>query len=200
MVGVTCVVDTSTIIRLGDEGIFGVIPRLFDCVIVPVEVLDEIINHQALKGEIEEHRAEGKIRVTARNTMDRFKGASYDAAIGSMRPYLSDRRGPRSNIGEMSVVATAIALAFPIVLMDDSEAEGVIARIAGIRDQIDIFRTVAVVRAARILDQIPRKTERACLSSHRSAFRSPAEAQYMVPMEIPAFTGVLLTRAEEMAR
>lgn len=181
MAGVACVVDTSTIIRLGDEGIFGVIPGLFECTIIPVEVLDEIINHQALKDEIEEYRAEGKIRVAARNTMDRFERASYDAAMDSMRPYLSDRRGLRSNIGEMSVVATAAALAVPIVLMDDSEAEGVIARIEGIRDQIGIFRSVAVVKTARFFYQIPRKTERACLSSHGFSRRPSHAAQGGVP-------------------
>ena len=104
MAGVACVVDTSTIIRLGDENIFGVIRWLFECTIIPVEVLDEIINHQALKDEIEEYRAEGKIRVAARNTMDRFERASYDAAMDSMRLLVT--AGLRSNI-EMSVVTTA---------------------------------------------------------------------------------------------
>lgn len=189
MAGVACVVDTSTIIRLGDEGIFGVIPGLFECTIIPVEVLDEIINHQALKDEIEEYRAEGKIRVAARNTMDRFERASYDAAMDSMRPYLSDRRGLRSNIGEMSVVATAAALAVPIVLMDDSEAEGVIARIEGIHDQIGIFRSVAVVKAARFLDQIPRKTERACLKVWMSKHGTP----------LPSENGELLVEAVRKA-
>jgi hypothetical protein len=43
----------------------------------------------------------------------------------------------------MSAVAIAIALSVPIVLMDDSEVEKVIAGIPGIGDEINIFRSVA---------------------------------------------------------
>lgn len=61
----------------------------------------------------------------------------------------------------MSAVAMAVALSVPIVLMDDLEAEKVIAGILGIRNEINIFRSVAVIRAAKARDIILRRTERA---------------------------------------
>jgi len=45
--------------------------------------------------------------------------------------------------------------------MDDLEAEKVIAGILGIRNEINIFRSVAVIRAAKARDIILRRTERA---------------------------------------
>ena len=156
-----CVVDTSVILRLGDEDAFHVIPQLFACTIVPQKVLDEIINHQELKKEMEMYQQKGKVKIVGSTLLNQFQEASYNSVITSLRPYLSYEPGPHSNIGEMSAVAMAVALSVPIVLMDDSEAERVIARIPGIRDEINIFRSVAVIRAARARDIITRKTERA---------------------------------------
>lgn len=125
------------------------------------------------------------MKVTACGTLNEFEQAAYDAAMRSMRPYLSQRRDSRSNIGEMSVVATAIALSIPTVLMDDSEAEHVISAISGLGDQISVFRSVAVVRAARILKGITSKIERACVKAWTSKTRSP----------MPSEDGTLLIKA-----
>jgi hypothetical protein len=61
----------------------------------------------------------------------------------------------------MLAVAMAIALSVPIVSMDDSEAEEVIAGIPGIGDEINMFRSVAMIRAAKAHYIIHRRTERA---------------------------------------
>ena len=156
-----CVVDTSVILRLGDEDAFHVIPQLFACTIVPQKVLDEIINHQELKKEMEMYQQKGKVKIVGSTMLNQFQQASYNSVITSLRPYLSYEPGPHSNIGEMSSVAMAIALSVPIVLMDDLEAEKVIAGILGIRNEINIFRSVAVIRAAKARDIILRRTERA---------------------------------------
>ncbi len=94
-----------------------------------------------------------------------------------MRPYLSHEQGPYSNIGEMSAIAMAIALSVPIVLMDDSEAEGVIAHIPGIQDEIQIFRSIAAIRAAKALGIISRKTERALEKRWASPGGSPIQSE-----------------------
>jgi predicted nucleic acid-binding protein len=77
----------------------------------------------------------------------------------------------------MSAVAMAIALSVPIVLMDDSEAEKVIAGIPGIRDGINIFRSVAVIRAAKAFNIIFRRTERALEKKWASKVKSPMRSE-----------------------
>jgi len=177
IVETACVVDTSVIVRLGDERIFHVIPQLFACAIVPQEVLDEIINHQALKRQISTYQQAAKVKIAGRIMLNQFQRASYDSAISSMRPYLSCEQGPYSNIGEMSAVALAIALSVPIVLMDDSDAEKVIARIPGIQDEIRIFRSVAVIRAAKACDIVSRRTERALEKKWASKGYAPMHSE-----------------------
>jgi len=77
----------------------------------------------------------------------------------------------------MSAVAMAVALSVPIVLMDDLEAEKVIAGILGIRNEINIFRSVAVIRAARARDIIIRKTERALEKKWANKDQSPMRSE-----------------------
>jgi len=144
---------------------------------VPEKVLDEIINHQELRKEIEAYQQEAKVKIVGCTMLNQFQQASYDAVITSLRPYLSYERGPHSNIGERSAVARAIALSVPIVLMDDSEAEEVIAGIPGIRDEINIFRSVAVIRAAKAHDIIHRRTERALEKKWGSKGQPPMRSE-----------------------
>lgn len=77
----------------------------------------------------------------------------------------------------MLAVAMAIALSVPIVLMDDSEAEEVIAGIPGIGDEINIFRSVAVIRAAKAHDIIHRRTERALEKKWGSKGQPPMRSE-----------------------
>lgn len=172
-----CVVDASVIIRLGGERVFHVIPQLFSCAMVPHEAFDEIINDQELKKQIETYRQTAKAKIVGRIMLDQFQRASYDSVISSMRPYLSSEQSEYSNIGETSSVAMAIALSVPIVLMDDSEAEGVIEQIPGIRNGINIFRSIAAIRAAKALGIISRKTERALEKRWASQGDSPTQSE-----------------------
>mgnify|MGYP001175613410 CR=1 FL=1 len=163
LLGPACVVDTSIILRLWDDKVFNVVPSIFAHVVIPGEVMGEIINHKELKIAINTYITEGKIVITTRADMDEFERATYDSVMSSLRRYLSSCPGARSNRGEMAVAATAIARTIPVVLMDDSEAERVISRIIDTREQISIYRSAAVVRAAKALGALPPRIERALL-------------------------------------
>lgn len=120
-----------------------------------------MVNHRELKNEIAGYVSAGTAIIMARADMGGFEAASYDAVIRSLTPYLSPRPGLRSNIGEMSVVATAIARSVPVVLMDDAEAEAVILRIPGVGDQLQVFRSAALIGVAAAYALVSPKTARA---------------------------------------
>jgi hypothetical protein len=61
--------------------------------------------------------------------------------------------------------------------MHDSEAEEVIAGIPGIGDEINIFRSVAVIRAAKAHDIIHRRTERALEKKWGSKGQPPMRSE-----------------------
>lgn len=172
-----CAIDTSVALRLADANVFHVVSQLFSSVVIPQDVLDEIINHRELKEAIASYAAAGRIVITSRASMNAFEAVSYDAAMTAMRPYLSPRPGLRSNIGEMSAVATAIAHSVPIVLMDDGEAETVISRIRGICDQVQIFRSPAVIRAATARRLVPAKTARALTKAWTGMGNAPRPSE-----------------------
>ncbi len=54
---------------------------------MPEKVLDEVINHQELRKEIEAYQQEAKVKIVGCTMLNQFQQASYDAVITSLRPY-----------------------------------------------------------------------------------------------------------------